>query len=226
MGKPVWHPVRLSLLALTFTGAALVAAKAIVTPKTSNSPVVNYAPPETVPLPNWQQSPDTALIKAESGEAVGRRYEYRQPNLPPLTIETRREVGEGNVSRYLFVFSPVREGNVKMQSRYRAGVGHYGVLTHKNSAYLTACVNPRGESSVSERQFMQNRYQHDLSPGRILPWVLGQQPLFDQRCLWTLMSMPLDPKLSPVTASEAAFQTMESAWVPWHEWWQKNFPAN
>jgi len=104
-------------------------------------------------------------------------------------------------------------------------VGYYGVLTHEGKAYLSACINPRGESTVTEQQFRQSLYATDLQVGRILPWISGREPLLDRRCLWTLMSTPLPSgKNTDSTASEAAYKTLEAAWFNWFRWWQPKFP--
>jgi cyanosortase A-associated protein len=54
---------------------------------------------------------------------------------------------------------------------------------------------------------------------RIVPWLLGQIKLQDRRCLWAQMSIPLDQK-TPTDANKI----LETAWISWHQWWQKNFP--
>lgn len=74
---------------------------------------------------------------------------------------------------------------------------------------------------------MQNRYTHDLNPGRVFLWVLGQESLLDQRCLWTLISvsLPENARTNP-TMTEAAYKQLESAWFTWSLWWQSNFPPS
>lgn len=234
-----WQPLRLSLLAVVFTGAVLVLSRAIVTPSaksTSANPSSNTVLQQPVPLPNWQLT-KSAPIQPEPAKAepntvtnsepdflVAQRYEYRQSNAQ-LDVELRYMLGDGNNSRFLFVYTPVRAANAKLQPRYQPGIGHYGVLTHENRAYLSACINPRGESTTTEQQFKHNSYQHDLKPGRLLPWLVSQEPLLDQRCLWTLMSMPLPVDAKTQSAnSEVAFKQLETAWVSWHAWWRSHYP--
>jgi len=124
------------------------------------------------------------------------------------------------------VYSPVSTANVKLQIKFQPEVGHYGLVTHNGNAYLSACIHARGDSTVTEAQFTQNHYASDLKVSRILPWLLGQESLIDTRCLWTLMSIPLKPGSGSETtiSEETAYKTLETAWVPWHQWWQANFP--
>jgi cyanosortase A-associated protein len=228
MEKLAWERTRLLLLALALGGSLVVLGKALIVPfpkaeevasTTASSPL-----PQAIPLKDWQAE-KTEPVKNEKGAVVGQSYEYRQ-NGKAITIQMRQEIGDGNVSRYLFVYSTVREANANLQVRYKPGLGHYGVVSHKGQAYLSACINPRGQTTVTDQQFRQNRYAYDLQPGRILPWVLGQQPLLNDRCLWTLMSVPVETNASDKGPPEAAYKTLETAWFSWSEWWQANYPPN
>jgi cyanosortase A-associated protein len=224
MDNSRWQTTRLSLLALTVGSFVAVLGKVIAFPSQT---IVEKPPsyPETVPLQGWQWVNSTPL-KPEKDLPTGQQYEYRRDETL-LKVETRSMLGDGNISRFLFVHTPIRAANVLLQERYQRGIGFYGVLAHEGRAYLTACVNPRGKSTVKEQQFMQNRYTHDLNPRRILFWALGQEPLLDQRCLWTLMSVPLpeEAKTTP-TMTETAYKQLESAWFVWNPWWQSHFPPS
>lgn len=234
MLKSIGHPLRLTLLALTLGGTLLVLAKAIATPKND---VVTADPgrhlAKTVPMTGWQLVGSTAIEDKEAlstGEspANGRKYSYRRGNTE-LEVELRHIIGDGNVSRFLFVYSPVREGNAKLSSgiRNQPDIGYYGVLTHKGRAYLTACMNARGGSTVTDQQFRQNRLKYDVQISRIFPWLWGQEPLMDHRCLWTLMSMPISTATTAQTAgSPTAEQELEAAWASWYQWWQSNYPSS
>jgi len=223
MVKAVPQSMRIGLLAVTLAGALLVLGKAIATPKDSNAAKNPYQLPSAVPLSGWQASGSSNLQKAK-GDPTGQNYTYTQgQNSVEVRLLYMKE--DGNVSRFLFVYSPVRAANANLQMRYQPGVGYYGVLSHEGKAYLSACIAPRGESTVTEQQFRENLYAHDLQVGRILPWISGQEPLLDRRCLWTLMSTPLPSgKGSDPQASETAYKALESAWFSWFQWWQPKFP--
>lgn len=225
MYKLTWQSIRLSLLAATFLGAVLVTAKLAAAPKNDQDAVQKPNPlPETIAVQNWQFLNSTSL-KPSKEAPFGRQYRYRQGDRP-LDVELQYMSSDGNVSRYLFVYTPVRTANSAMKIKHKPGVGYYGVLSHKGNAYLSACINPRGESTVTEQQFTQNRYTYDLQVSRFLPWLLGKESLIDRRCLWTFMSTPLETqsKAGNATATEAAYKTLETTWFSWNKWWQSNFP--
>ncbi len=216
---------RVPLLAVTLSGALVVWGRAIATPKTvvppTNASTATF--PTSIPIKDGQFA-QTSAVKSEKGDVVGQLYTYRQnagkPEAATITAEVREELGDGNVSRFLFVYTPIRTANSTLQLRFQAGVGYYGVLSHEGQAYLSACINPSGGSTVTEQQFTQNRYQYDLNVGRLLPWIAGQESLLDRRCIWTLMSTPVAQGTSP----DAAYKTLETAWFSWFQWWQSNFP--
>jgi len=214
-----WQKVRLGLLAVGMGTTLLVLIRAIAVPKPA---VTVYQFPPAVALAGW----DSISVQPLPGEKElppGQQYQYRQADRV-VTVAVRVMPGDGNISRFLRVYTPIQGGNTGLQPRYQAGVGHYGILADKGTAYLTACINPSGETSVTPQQFMQNRYA-GVTTARLLPWLLGQQSLTDQRCLWTLMSTPLDQAdKKGAIAPENTFKTLESVWFSWYEWWQPNFP--
>mgnify|MGYP002777190527 FL=1 len=235
MVKSIPRPVRLSLLAITLGGALLVLGKAVATPKGTENATPDYQFPQTVAIAGWQPTasepikPEASAPPAEppaeaTKEPPGHSYQYRQGSTS-VDVQIRYMTGDGDVNRFLFVYSPVRAANAYLQIKHQPGMGFYGLVSHQGKAYLSACVNPRGESTVTEQQFRQNTYKSDLQVGRILPWLMEQAPLFDRRCLWTLMSTPLPASAtSDPTVSETAYKTLESLWFPWLKQWQSQFP--
>ena len=216
----LWQPLRLSILVLTCSGALYVIGKAALTPKATNTQP-SYSLPASVPLTHWQPLPSKPLEPiAES--IASREYPYRR-NAQPLTTALRYRTSDGDVNRFLFVFTPIRQDNARLVVKYQPGIGFYGVLPHQGRAYLSACISPRGESTVTAQQFVQNHRTHDLTFDRLLPWLLGRQPLLDRRCLWTLMSVPLAANAGSIEL-DTAYKTLENAWFDWYRWWQPNFP--
>ncbi|MCY7393222.1 MAG: cyanoexosortase A system-associated protein [Leptolyngbyaceae cyanobacterium CAN_BIN12] len=218
-----WQPARISLLAITIGGALLVLGKLLTLPKVDKTAtqLVNTLE-TTVPLSGWQLLNNSEL-KANNDSRFGRSYRFQQGK-NTLNADVHYMTSDGNISRYLFVYSPVRTANANLKIKYQPETGFYGVLSDKGQAYLTACVNPRGQSTVTEQQFTQSRYTYDLKPNRILPWVLGKESLIDRRCLWTLLSTPVQANSTPEASEAAAYKMLETAWLSWHQWWQANYP--
>lgn len=140
----------------------------------------------------------------------------------PLNIEMRYEVEtDGDVKQFI-------KNNTAIQFlldqpllvvRQQEGVGFYGVFVYQKRAYLDACINSRGGSTFTKEQFSYNRIQYDVQLNRLLPWLLGLQPLRDKRCLWTHLSIPLNQ-----SSPEQAYLILENAWFSWYKWWSSRFP--
>ena len=85
----------------------------------------------------------------------------------------------------------------------------------KQRAYLSACINPQGNSPLTGIEFKQNGNLNALNLKRLVSWLLSQDSLRDSRCYWTLLSVPLkDSSLGD------AYQTLETAWFSWYRWWK------
>jgi cyanosortase A-associated protein len=214
-----WKPLRMMLLATTFSGVFLVLLKSVFYPAESTSTVTPFAFPPTVPLQGWQPLTSDPLGDATPDRThyiAGRRYQYIQNELP-LAIEMRYFVDTGGeVKEFLKNHTSI---SVSPVLRQKEEIGFYGVFTHQEQAYLSACINPRGGSTLTARQFKQNRNAYDMQLSRLLPWLLGRENLKDERCLWTHLSIPLKD-----SSSEVAYQNLEDAWFSWYQWWQPRFP--
>ncbi len=208
---------RISILAVTLSSALLVLAKVIFYPATSNYTVSSFTFPSAVPLTGWQVLPSAPLAtqKEHPEYLSGIRYQYTRAEMP-LTIEMRYlNNTSGEVKDLLKSYTSISSS---LKLRHQEEIGFYGLFTHQKKAYLSSCINPRGSSTVTQRQFNQNRHAYDLQINRLLPWLLGQQKLEDKRCLWTLSSIPLK------NSSEEAYQILETAWFAWYQWWYPHFP--
>ena len=85
---------------------------------------------------------------------------------------------------------------------------------------MTACINPRGISTVTPEQFNDNASDRAMDRAVIISWLLGQKDLRDRRCLWTLMSTPITTN----SDLNVANQKLEKMWILWYEWWKPRFP--
>ncbi|WP_336604386.1 cyanoexosortase A system-associated protein [Tolypothrix bouteillei] len=140
-------------------------------------------------------------------------YQYIQNNLP-LDIEMSY-VTEGNVPVFLKNFTSISSSAVLRQQE---GIGYYGLGVNQNRAYLSACINPYGNSTFTEEQFNQNRFHYEMRPQHILSWLIGQRQLQHKRCLWAHLSIPLNN-----SSPEAAYEVLENVWFSWYQWWRPRF---
>ncbi len=186
----------------------------------------NYTPytfAARVPLTGWQDVASEPLrsippLLAYDELMVAHRYRYQNED-HPLSVEVRYLVDtEGDVDTYARAFTPERASTA---AERRNTAGSYRLYTVGNQAVLSACVNPRGGSTVSAEQFRTNRKAHDLQPTRLVPWLLNREYLFDNRCLWTQMTVPLTN-----TTVETAFRSLENSWIAWYPQANRNFPPH
>jgi len=223
-----WKQLRIPLLAVNFAAAVFVLGKSIFEPTIATLTPFDFPP--DVSLPQWLSVESKSLkvvnkdTEAGSTFLVGRHYQYLQNNYP-LDIEMRYVVRtEGEVNNFIrehpLIQSSPPEEELSGKVIHRRGIGFSVLFIHQERAYLSACINPRGESTVTREQFIQNQDIYDTQLTRLLPVLLGRESWRDNRCLWTYMSLPLQENSSP----EQAYSVLEQAWESWHEWWSQNFP--
>lgn len=214
-----WKNLRIPLLAVTLSGVLLVLGKSILYPAVSSRTVTPFVFPSAVSLLEWQPLPSHPLVDQTAKHPnylSGRHYQYIQNNLP-LNIEMRYVVDTaGDVKDFIKTYTSIPSSPVLRQQE---GIGFYSLFIYQGKAYLSTCINPHGGSTVTARQFKQNRNTYDLQLGRLLPWLLGQENLKDERCLWTHLSIPLRD-----SSPEPAYLLLESAWFSWYQWWRPRFP--
>lgn len=218
-----WRPL---LLAAVSFAVLATAARSALTPAT---PQAIYAPFTFEPRPGlggWQLLRSEPLgihgpIAANGALLAARRYVFAHAVAGPLEVRMRYLVDtDGDVSVYGRDFEPAFPTSpASARLRQRPGTGFWALSADPKRAYLSACTNPRGGSTVSAEQFDLNRRTYDLRPERWVSWLFNREYLFDRRCLWTRMSMTLG-----ANGTEAAYRTLENAWLAWSDKLNRNFP--
>ncbi|MEB3336756.1 MAG: cyanoexosortase A system-associated protein [Leptolyngbyaceae bacterium] len=222
-GWPQWRGF---VLGVTCSSILLVLARVTFAPSLGTSSPYEF--PDTVPLPHWQFQGSSALSLPtrlnNDGTPVpwfGQQYRYQQPQTT-LTIDMYYlPTSLGNMQNDLQGTSPLFAENTSppwMKAR-QGTTGFYGLFHTPDQAYLTACINPRGASTVTADQFVHNRNTHDLQIQRWFPVLIGLEDLRDWRCLWAQLSISLKG-----TTAVQADQLLETAWQDWYLWWQGRFP--
>ena len=220
LGQVKW---RLPLLATTWIGLVFAAIYL-----TASKRLLPAYIPDTISLNGWQQISATSLKNQKSDTATtpdfqqmlsSKQYRYVKNN-QQLEIQMRYFVntrGEPNPFLSQQTKIPVKDSqkNIKKLDR----IGYYEMRIEEQQAYLTACINPRGGSTVTSIQFIHNRYTNDFTLSRVLPWVLGKEVLKDDRCIWAQLSTPLNG-----TTAMDAYQILESVWAANYSAWQSQFP--
>jgi cyanosortase A-associated protein len=218
-----WKTIRIWLLAVLFIGVLCVLVKSILFPPSQQSRVTPFVFPSTITLLQWQLVDSVPLkITDDPTFLASRRYRYQQNQQNPLTLTIDMHYiiqSSGDVQDFLkkHIFS--KKSGASILIKEKSGLGFHALFTKEGTAYLTSCINPRGGSSVTFDQFRENRNVYDVKPGRIILWLLGFQELRDFRCMWNMLSVPLE-KNQP----EQAYSLLDSVWFSWYGWWQPRFP--
>lgn len=197
-------------------GTLLALGKVSLTPAANQNTrpsTPNY--PQNISLTNWQLQDSQVIVpESEAPKFTGKRYRYHQGN-QTLTIAMRYMPG-GNTAAFLKSTAKLPPATI---TRYQPQVGHYSLLTHDQTAYLSACLNPAAQGTVTYAQFNQIRYASLLQPAHWWRWFLGQTPLRASGCHWALLALPLQDQ--PATA---AYATLEAVWPEWVAQWRPQSP--
>lgn len=218
-------------LIFLFIIVAFVSGKSVLATKYDNSIYSPYKFPNNVRLNEWKFIQSESLEKRRAKPLskydsihAGRIYHYAQNDLL-LRIEMRYIVATlGNIPYLTSQDTSIETEPIAaklIQEKYLPGSGFIGHYVYQDRAYLTSCINSQGGSTVTGNQFAQNRRKYDLKFRQVLPVFLGNESLQDRRCLWVLMSLPLNN-----TSTETANQTLETVWVSWFKQWNVNFPKH
>jgi cyanosortase A-associated protein len=215
-----WKTIRTWLLASLFIGVVCVLVKSILFPHTTTSTATPFVFPTSIPLPQWQLLDSQPIkITDDATFLASRRYRYQQ-NRNSLNIDMHYIVNSsGDVQDFVKKHIFAQKATTSLLIRETSDVGFHALFTYQGNAFLSACINPRGGSTVTFDQFRENRNTYDMQPGRLLFWLLGIQQLRDFRCMWNVLSVPLK-----ATQPEEVYPLLESAWLSWYSWWESRFP--
>ncbi len=217
----IWKRSRLPLLIGILVAIVVTLGHSLLQPFLSgNVPTL----PSSPALPHWELIAETPLDRKPVDYlqyVTGKRYTYRSRD-QLLNIDMHYLANtDGNVAALLpdFMSPPLAVATAPPRLLQQPGGGFYSLSTDRKYAYLSACINPRGGSTVTREQFAQNRKTYDLKVDRLLPWLLGRADLRDWRCLLTQLSIATDS-----SAPEATYPVLETAWFDWQHWWRDRFP--
>lgn len=223
--KP-WENVRNLWLAIALVSSSLVVLRLALTPAQKPS-LPTYTFPQSVPLSRWEFVKATPIgvqklytpslaTSVDDLTLSGQAYRYLR-NGQPLEVEMRY------FDRIAHVPDILRETTIRLDriefTPQRSELGAYAMYQRSDRLHLTACISAAGETTVERGELNSVQLRPTVLAGRIVPWFLGQAPLRDMRCLWTRISMPINP-----AAPQTTQQELEQAWGEWVNWWRKNYP--
>jgi cyanosortase A-associated protein len=159
ISKSLW---RSSFLATTCAGVCLITAYSFIEPTAGNRQVASFIFPDSVPLNSWQPIASESLTnkktKTEDKQEFiesSKGYTYSQDGIP-LRLEMRYLVGtRGDITNVIQEQTAIPLEVVKPKEKKLAGVGFHTLFVYQNQAYLSSCINPSGDSTVTGKQFSQ-----------------------------------------------------------------------
>jgi cyanosortase A-associated protein len=219
-----WKTLRIPCLALVLGGTIIALGIGSKTPLQPRPEIAAYIFPATIDLPNWQQTDHYPLPKPEDKKLApiaSQAYQYQRDG-KVLTIEMRYlTAAKGDIAQFMRWHTKIPD-SVSTEIQQNPDNGSYIFFTYQNKAYLSACINPQGASTATGRQYLQSKLLSGINPKQFVGWLTGKDTLFDQRCLWSHLSLPLRPATNP---SEAR-QILQESWGSWYIWWVNHFPKS
>ena len=217
--------IRLPILAANLIVALVTLGKVILDPAIGKSP--NLAFPLDVSLPGWKLLESGAINPKHPDSLVSQHYRFIQKDYL-LEVEMHYLTNtDGNVSSYIQKYTSINEGDDVARQRLsfalhqKESVGFYSLFVHQDRAYLSSCINPRGGATVTSEQFSQNRYTYDLDFKRLLRWFVSRVDIWEDRCLWSHLSIDIKND-----SLEDTYSLLESAWTSWYEQWRLQLPTS
>ncbi|WP_271253905.1 cyanoexosortase A system-associated protein [Pseudanabaena sp. Chao 1811] len=181
--------------------------------------------PNQISLANWQFKESKILnISLDNDATSAQQYLYVSSSRNVLRVDAIYTNGTVSISKSLEMIG-VKSSNNNLSMRYLDKVGYYALFSDKERAYLSSCINSRGMTTATEEQFINNR-PLEMTWSHISAYLMGTSDLFDDRCLFTTISIPIEKNdLGQNSSSlDKKYQTLEKVWINWHLYWKDNFP--
>jgi cyanosortase A-associated protein len=224
INQTIWETFRVPCLGMVLGGAVAALVIGLKTPLQPRPAIAPYTFPHSIPLAGWQPSgsfpippPENQLLKPLASQG----YKYQRDG-KTLIIEMRYLTAtKADVSQFVRWYAPTT-GLVNSKVHQQPGKGAYLFFTDQDRAYLSFCLTSQGQSIATGRQYLQSRILSGINPRQLAGWLFGEDTLFDQRCLWSHLSLGMDSSDS----GEENDRLLRETWELWSQWWRNNFPPN
>ncbi len=151
--------------------------------------------PQPLTLGSWRLI-DRQPIAGDPSQTVrydrlrsGQIFQYQQASTL-LTVEIHYLVNSRGNLATLRQKRPELQGQTLLdRTPVSDGQSFYWLYHHRDRAYLYSCIPPQGPPTATPEQFLRNQKRHLWQRDRLLPLVLGQITLPDQRCLWVQLTL-------------------------------------
>ncbi len=177
-------------------------------------------------LSDWEQENSISLVTTPQTELThhrlrsGRKYHYKKQQRQVEAALRFISPTFGNIEKYLqkTYDKTFQIAYQQGQTNYLPSFGYYRLFKDEKQAYLSACLTPTFESTVSQRQYVSQANRQVFNWQTLIPRLLGEKSLRERRCLWVNLSTPLNSN-SP----ETSYQLLESVFKTGYPKWQGLF---
>lgn len=220
--KSHWHQ---NLLTATAISIGLVTVYSFIDSDVGNRPVSKFTFPEKIPLSSGKNIANETIEIAQSTESndvvhSANRYYYQEENTELDVAMYYLTDTRGDINSLLLKQTQISPKALENQQIKQQGNNYYSVFSDRDRTYLSTCLHPTGESTVTQKQFSQSLNQRPLNLKLLKDWLLGKASIRDRRCLWIVISTPHN-NLSFLEPEDI----LQEAWQQWDRWWQPRFPT-
>jgi len=184
--------------------------------------------PSQLSLSDWTQGNSISLVTSPETELThhrlrsGQEYQYQKQQMQVKAALRFISPTFGNVEKYIpeTYDKAFQEAYQQGNTNYLSNIGYYHLFKDEQQAYLSACLTPTFESTVSQRQYVSKANRQVFNWKTLIPRLLGKTNLRERRCLWVNLSTPLNSD-SP----ETSYQLLESVFKAGYPKWRGLFES-
>jgi cyanosortase A-associated protein len=216
-----FEKIRLPLLVAVFGGTIAAWSIGSKTPLLPFPEVAPYTLPAQIPLVGWEPVGYSPLpVPSDRPPIAAGVYRYRQ-NGSELVIEVHYLTAtKGDVRQFARWYTSLPE-NITGEISRTENIGSQEIFSHGNRLYLSSCIHPAGKTTVTGNEYIQNKLRFGTGIDRLGGWLIGTKTISDRRCLWSLLSLPIDNPSS----LDATRQRLQVSWELWYDWWRVHYPT-
>ena len=223
--KHFWHH---NLLSTTAIGISLVTVYSVIEPDAGHHSVADFTFPQSIPLSSWNNTNNQSIAIASAPDNQdnvihsANLYQYQESQQNAQLDVAMYYVTDtrGDVKSFFLEQTEIAPEILATKEIKQQGNSYYSIFNDSDRTYLSTCLNPTGNSTVTQKQFSQSLNQRPIDLKLLKDWLLGKASIRDRRCLWITISTS-NRNLSS-TEPEEILQTF---WQSWDTWWKPRFPS-
>lgn len=216
------------LLPLTSLAMAVITIATLLMPQVGRREIKSLQFPSQVTLSGWEEKKSFSLVDNPETQLQlhrlrgGHQYHYQQQEIEVTAALRFFSPTFGNVEQYLKkTYDPLlQDAYGQGKNSYLPDLGTYRLFHDQETAYLSACLTPEGESTINVTAYVNKTNRGIFNWNTLMPRLLGERSLRERRCLWVNLSTPLQHN-SP----EASYRRLESVFKAGYSQWQGLFSS-